>query len=250
VDAQMSVHRRDSELTRINAAAGRGAVPVSAATRRVVSMACAATARSGGIYDPTVLPLMRLYGFYGAGRREPPSTREIDAVLERIDAGAVRIDEAAGSIALARAGAGLDLGSIGKGWAVDRAVAAVREAGVRSALVDLGGNVYGLGAPEESDAGWSVGVFHPVTHRLSHVFVLRDAAVATSGNSEQTHLLGRLRIGHLFDARRGMPADGHVSASVVASTGVESDLGSTVAFLLGPDRFESWPGVRDAHFIG
>ena len=250
VDAQMSVHRADSELMRVNAAAGRGMVPVSEATRRVVAMACAAAERSGGVYDPAVLPLMRLYGFYGADRVAAPSAREIGAVLGRVDAAAVRIDAAAGSLGLLRDGMGLDLGSVGKGWAVDRAVDALRVEGVRSALVDLGGNVFGLGVPDESEAGWSVGVFHPVTHQLSKVFVLRDAAVATSGNSEQNHLLGTLRVGHLFDARRGLPADGHLSASVVSGTGVESDLGSTVAFLLGHDRFRGWPGMRDVHFIG
>jgi thiamine biosynthesis lipoprotein ApbE len=74
--------------------------------------------------------------------------------------------------------------------------------------------------------------------------------VATSGNSEQTRMLGTLRIGHLFDAKRGLPADGHLSASVQCRTGVESDVCSTVSFLLGPDRFRGWPGVLDTHFIG
>jgi len=250
VDAQMSVHRADSELSRANASAGRAAVPASPALRTVAALACAAAGRSGGVYDPTVLPLMKLYGFYGAERSAPPTAREVDAVLARVDAAAVRIDESAGTLALLRGGAGLDLGSIGKGWAVDRAVAAIRAEGVRAALVDLGGNVYGLGAPDESAAGWSVGAFHPATGELARVFVLRDAAVATSGNSEQSRMLGDVRIGHLFDARRGLPADGHQSVSVVARTAVESDVASTSAFLLGPDRFRGWPGVIDSHFIG
>ena len=95
----------------------------------------------------------------------------------------------------------------------------------------------------KSAAGWSIGVFHPVSGALDRVFVLRDRAIATSGNSEQTHLVGRLRIGHLFDARRGRPANGHLSASVVAATGVESDRLSTTAYLLGPDRFRGWAGA-------
>ena len=250
VDAQMSVHRADSELVRVNRAAGRGSVSVSAALREVVALARETAARSGGVYDPTVLPLMRLYGFYGAPCAEPPSTRAIDRTLGLVDANAVIPDEASGTLGLGRAGAGIDLGSIGKGWAIDRAVDALRAHGVRSALVDLGGNVYGLGTPSESATGWSVGVFHPVSGALDRVFVLRDRGVATSGNSEQTHLLGRLRVGHLFDARRGTPADGHLSASVVAATGVESDRLSTTAYLLGPDRFRGWPGALQAHFIG
>lgn len=248
VDAQMSVHRVDSELSRVNAAAGRHAAPAGEALRTVVSVACAAARRSGGIYDPTVLPLMRLYGFYGAGRDRPPRAPEVDATLARMGVDEVTIAPAA--LALEHEGAGLDLGSIGKGWAVDRAVAALRASGVGSGLVDLGGNVFGLGTPDEYAHGWTVGVFHPVTGALDRTFLLRDAAVATSGNSEQTRMLGPLRIGHLFDASRGTPADGHLSASVVAASGIESDVGSTVAFLLGPDRFRGWPGALDAHFIG
>jgi len=82
------------------------------------------------------------------------------------------------------------------------------------------------------------------------VFVLRDAAVATSGNHEQYRVLAGFRTGHLFDARRRRPADGHLSASVVAESGAASDVGSTSAFLLGPSAFAGWPGARAVHFIG
>jgi thiamine biosynthesis lipoprotein len=250
VDAQMSVHRADSELTRVNRAAGREPVAVSEALRQVVALACASARRTGGLYDPTVLPLMRLYGFYGAARERGPSAREVDRTLALVDAQAVRVDDANGTLGLALPGAGLDLGSIGKGWAIDRAVDALRAHGVTSALVDLGGNVYGLGTPDVGAPGWSVGVFHPATGALDRVFVLRDRSVATSGNAEQTHMLGALRVGHLFDARRGKPSNGHLSSSVVAATGVESDVLSTISYLLGPDRFRGWPGALQSHFIG
>lgn len=249
VDAQMSVHRSDSQLRRVNAAAGRAAIPVDADVRAVVARACTMARESGGVYDATVLPLMLAYGFYGRTRTAPPSAREVDAALAVVGSDGVRVDGAAGTVALARTGAGLDLGSIGKGWAVDAAVAALRAAGVRSGMVDIGGNVYGLGVPEDGAEGWSVGVFHPVSHALDRVFVLRDAAVATSGNSEQTRTLGNLTLGHLFDARRGTPASGHLCVTVQARTGMEADVCSTAAFLLGPDRFRAGD-VLLTHFIG
>jgi thiamine biosynthesis lipoprotein len=250
VDAQMSIHRTDSQLARVNAAAGRAAVPVDPAVLDVVERADAGSRRSGGVYDVTVLPLMRLYGFYGSGRDRYPTDREIAAVLDRTGWRHVIVDRARGTLGLARGGAGLDFGSIGKGWALDRAVDALRASGVRSGLVDVGGNVYGLGVPDEVSEGWSVGLVHPLTGQLEHTFVLRDAAVGTSGNQEQSHLLGGVRVGHLLDARRGRPASAHLSASVVARLGVDSDEGSTAAFLLGPDGFRGWPGVLGAHFIG
>lgn len=248
VDARMSVHRADSELSRVNASAGRGPAGAGPALREVVAMACEGARRSHGAYDPTVLPLMKLYGFYGAARDAAPSAREVDAVLATMGADGVQVGD--DTVALARAGAGLDLGSIGKGWAVDRAIAAMRAAGVRDGLVDLGGNVFAMGTPGDGAPGWSVGVFHPVTGELDRTFVLRDAAVATSGNREQTRVLGALTVGHLFDARRGVPANGHLSVSVVARTGVESDLGSTAAYVLGPDRFRDWPGITQTHWVG
>jgi FAD:protein FMN transferase len=249
VDAQMSVHRADSELTRLNLAAGRGPVRVSPALVDVVEQASADARRSGGLYDQTVLPLMRLYGFYGPARRDLPTTAEVDAALAVVGFEDVKLDRGAGTIALARRGMGVDLGSIGKGWAVDRAVAALRAEGVTSGLVDAGGNVYGLGVPEDGAAGWSVALFHPLTGRTERVFNLRDAAVATSANTERFLTIAGHRLGHILDAKRGRPADGHVSVSVLARTAVESDQMSTTAFLLGPSRFLGWPGALDALFL-
>jgi thiamine biosynthesis lipoprotein len=223
---------------------------VDPAVLDVVALACDASRRSGGIFDPTVLPLMHLYGFYGPERTSAPSAREVDAALSVMGSAGVRIDRGAGTLVLDRAGAGLDLGSIGKGWAVDRAVDALRARGVRSGLVDIGGKMYGLGSPDDDAPGWTAGLFHPVTNQLEHVFVLRDAAVGTSGNSERFRVIGHTRVGHLFDARRGVPSAGHLSASVVASTCLEADLLCTVAFLVGPDRFRDWSGARETRFIG
>lgn len=250
VDEQMSIHRPESQLSRVNAEAGRGAVAVDPAVISVVAMADEAARRSDGIYDPTILPLMRLYGFYESGRSRFPSDREIAATLERTGFRHVRLDRAAGTLGLDRSDMALDLGSIGKGWALDRAVDALRSEGIGCALVDVGGNVFGLGAPEESPEGWSVGVTHPATGLVERVFHLRDSAVATSADTEQSRVLGSVRVGHLFDARRGRPAEGHLSASVQARTGVESDYLSTVAFLLGPERFRAFPEALAAHFLG
>lgn len=250
VDHQMSIHRADSQIAHVNAAAGERAVAVDADVLDVVERACATSRRSAGDYDVTVLPLMRLYGFYQSLRTSYPSDREIAAVLDRMGPDQVLVDRTAGTLALATRGAALDLGSAGKGWAVDRAVDVLRREGVTSALVDVGRNVYGLGVPEEGAEGWSVGVIHPVTGASDRVFVLRDAAVATSGNHEQTHVLGGARVGHLLDARIGRPAAEHLSASVVARTGTDSDIGSTTAFLVGPGRLTELPEHLGVHFIG
>jgi thiamine biosynthesis lipoprotein len=250
VDGQMSIQRKDSQLARVNAAAGRGMAPADPALLDVVERACEAARRTEDVYDPAVLPLMRLYGFYDSGKDCFPTDREISDVLALMGHRRVLIDRVGGRLGLSAPGAAIDLGSIGKGWALDRAIDAIRAEGVHSALVDVGGNVYALGTPEPDAAGWSVGVLHPVTGRIDRTFVLRDMAVATSGNYEQTRILGHVRVGHLFDARHGRPSSGHLSASVTARTGMESDVNSTIAFLLGPDRFRGFPGVVESYFIG
>jgi thiamine biosynthesis lipoprotein len=132
---------------------------------------------------------------------------------------------------------------------VDRAVEALRAAGATDGLVDAGGNVFAFGVPEEGAPGWTVGVIHPVDSRVDRTFLLRDAAIATSGNREQSRNLGGVTVGHLLDARSGRPSDGHLSATVMAATATDADLMSTSAFLLGPDRFR-WPEALAVHFIG
>lgn len=250
VDAQMSVHREDSDLTRVNRAAGVAAVRVPAALATVVASALDAARRSRGLYDPTVLALMRAYGFYGPRREAPPTAAEVDRALACTGWGGVALDRAAGTLALRERGAGLDLGSIGKGWAVDVGAAALRAESVQSGLVDAGGNVYALGTPGDGADGWSIAALHPLTGATTRVFVLRDAAVATSSNCEHFVTLAGARFGHILDARRGVPADGHLAVSVVAKTGLDSDRLSTTAFVLGPSRFRGWPEALDVFYQG
>jgi thiamine biosynthesis lipoprotein len=223
---------------------------VDDAVLEVVSRARARAERSGGTYDPTVLPLMRLYGFYGGAAERYPDDRAIARAMDAVGWRHVIVDRAAGTLGLARRQAGLDLGSIGKGWAVDQAVAALRAEGITSGLVDVGRNVYGLGTPDDREAGWAVGVVHPRSGAIARVFSLRDQAVATSGNAEQHHRLGSVTVGHLLDARRGRPADGPLSATVLARTGTDADGISTVAFLLGTEGLRGWPEPLAVHVIG
>jgi thiamine biosynthesis lipoprotein len=95
-----------------------------------------------------------------------------------------------------------------------------------------------------------VGVVHPRTGVIDHVFTLRNTAVATSGDAEQHHRQGGVMVGHLLNARRGRPADGPLSATVLARSGTDADGISTVAFLLGEQRLHDWPEALASHFVG
>jgi thiamine biosynthesis lipoprotein len=225
-------------------------VAVSAALLDVVERARRDAVETNGVHDPTVLPLMRLYGFYDSGRTHLPSDREISATLACMGAGRIAIDRTAGTLGLTCRGAALDLGSIGKGWAIDRAVDALKGEGVEHALVDVGRNVYGLGCPEDDAAGWRVGVLHPATGAVDRVFTLTNSAVATSGNYEQWRTLDGVRVGHLLNAHLGRPANTHLSATVLARTGVDSDENSSRLFLAGAESVRNVGAVLATHVIG
>lgn len=245
VDRVMSLHRPESALNALNGAAGRGAVPVDPMLIDILGTARTVHGWSGGAYDVTCLPIMQLYGFYAqlttpaATPQQYPSDAAVQRALDAVGMAQLTIDAQRHEVGLARLGAGVDLGSIGKGYAVDRAVTALRAAGVEHGMVDAGGNVYALGTPQDAQAdadGWTVAIRNPFGGPEAPYFerlTLRDAAVATSGNYEQSVVLDGRRIGHLFDAARAQPVDTQVSATVVAATATMADALSTTSYLLG-----------------
>jgi thiamine biosynthesis lipoprotein len=160
----------------------------------------------------------------------------------------VAVDSATHTAGLTRAGAGIDLGSIGKGYAVDRAADTLRTHGIQHALVDAGGNIYAMGDAAAHAAGWPVAVRNPLKPgAYFETIVLKDMAVATSGNYEQSVVLDGRRVGHHFDMRNGRPSDGRLSTTIVAKSAVLADALSTPHFVLGPQAPESL--TRLAHHI-
>ncbi len=240
VDAVMSIHRSESDLSRVNRAAGRERVSVDPSLITLVQQTQSLAADTHHRYDVTCLPLMRLYGFYadGANARPYPTDREIAEVLEAMGPRQVEIADSA--LGLRHAKAAIDLGSIGKGYAVDQAAAVLRAAGIASALIDAGGNIAAIGVPtaHETDAnGWSIAIRDPrghAEHPYFETILLRDAAVATSGNYEQTRRVGDVTIGHLFDCRLGRPVNHGISTTVVADNATLADAYSTITYVIGP----------------
>jgi thiamine biosynthesis lipoprotein len=199
----------------------------------VVALAMHVAAGTGGAYDITVEPLVRLWGFLG-GKPHVPEPAEIDRVRGLIGIEQLHLDAAAGAIAFARAGVRIDLGGIAKGYAVDRALERLRGAGVEAGLVDLSGNMAALGAPPHRPS-WTVGVRDPRDRIPFFGRVRLDGrAVATSGNYEQFVDAGGQRYGHILDPRTGWPAQGLISATVLAPTAAEADAWDTALIVLGP----------------
>lgn len=251
VDELMSVHRESSQLNAINRAAGVEAVTVDPRILEVLTWAQKYFKASNGVYDVTILPVMRLFGFYGEKRATFPKDREIVQALEAVGAQHVEMNLAENKIGLTRKGAGLDFGSLGKGYALDRAAMALKHNGITSALLDAGGKLIAIGAPYEDPdprAGWRVGIRDPRVDRWKgsgnnekwlETFLLRDQSIATSGvdqNFVKFDSPNSKEIGHLFNALTGRPLDTYLTCTAVAPIGVEADALSTVGYVMGKQK--------------
>ena len=249
VDRVMSLHRSDSDIVRVNRAAGVEEILVHPWLVEVLNQASKAHALTQGSYDVTCLPLMRLYGFYSQeNQKHFPKDKEILRVLDSVGQKFIIIDDRSNRMGLMKSESGIDLGSIGKGFAVDRAADVLRKEGIENALIDAGGNIFALGTPQDHSAteeGWKVAIRNPLGSGEDDYFeilTLRNAAVATSGNYEQSVLLDGRRVGHLFNLRHGKPSETGTSATVVTSSATWADALSTSAYLLGPEFKKSLVG--------
>jgi thiamine biosynthesis lipoprotein len=233
LDALWDYGLATSDVGRLNVSAGGGAVNLHPDTVAVLEVAQRYTEASGGAFDVTVGPLVDLWGFRPDGLQVVPAEASIAAARDLVGWADLRLDPAAGTAELLRPGMRVDLGGVGKGFAVDRAVQILRAGGVKSGLVDVGGNVYALGRRPDGKA-WRVGIQHPrQPDGLLGVIPLVDASVATSGDYQRFFEVGGRRYHHLLDPATGRPAEGLAAVSIVASTGAEADAASTAAFVLG-----------------
>jgi thiamine biosynthesis lipoprotein len=236
LDEALSVYKADSEISRLNRGAGKEAVPVSARTLEILRLARKYAELSGGAFDPTVLPLCRLWGFSGGSSpRKLPSPDEIEGVRRLV--GYRRLVIAEGAARLELPGMGVDLGGIAKGYAVDLAFDRLAATGAADFLVDLGGNLRCRGSGRRGRP-WTVGVRDPFDRsRIVGVLALTGGlAVATSGNYERFVEIDGERHAHILDPRTGRPVKGMAGVTVVCPTAVETDALSTALFVLGPSE--------------
>lgn len=236
VEAALSNYRRTSEISRINRTAGREPVVTDPEVFGLVGWALDYSRRTGGAFDITVGPLVRAWGFF-RGNGHYPTPDELAEARASVGWHQVVLDDELRTIRFRTRGAELDLGGIGKGYALDRAVRVLRRLGVTAALLGAGqSSYYAIGAPPDAE-GWRVVVadpYHP-ERALSTVW-LRDRSLSTSGNAQKFFELGGRRYSHIIDPRTGEPAAGMMQVTVMAGTATESDALATALFVLGPER--------------
>lgn len=234
IESAMSANMEDSDLGRINAAAGLEAVAAQPDTIGTLKRAVYFAELTGGAFDPTVGPLVKLWGI-GSGSEKIPGEDEIAAALSLVNWRDIVIDEDAETVFLARPGMELDLGAIAKGYAADEAARIIGEAGIERALIDLGGNILVYGAKEDGSS-WRVGVQDPTAGRGAYIGIaeVTDKTLVTSGVYERFFESGGRRYHHILSTRTGYPVDtGLLSVTVISGNSMNADALSTSLFALG-----------------
>ena len=218
LNALLSIGLEDSEVSRVNR---EGGGKLSEDTAELVERALALYRSTGGAFEPTVYPLMVLWGFTG-GEHHVPTEEELAETLQKVGADRVQFDAEKETITLDE-GQAIDLGGIAKGYTSARIMEIYREHGVRSGLVSLGGNVQCLGAKPDGSA-WRIGVRNPDTEEGGIVAVVsvKDKAVISSGGYERFFVDENTGITyeHIMDPNTGSPVQNELAqVTVVTSDG-------------------------------
>ena len=248
LDALWSATREGSDIARLNGGAGE-AIALSPKTMRLLRMSEEVREETKGALDVTLAPLLQLWGFTG-GVHRVPTAEEIEAARALTGAGKLKLDEAAGTARVEK-GSSVELGAVAKGYAGELVAAELKSRGVRSALLDLGGNIETIGAREDGTP-WRVGLRNPFGGALLGTVEVADAAVVTSAIDQRffTDEAGN-RYWHILDPATGKPAaSGLASATVVASSGGRADALSTALFVMGADRAATfWRERQDFEMV-
>jgi thiamine biosynthesis lipoprotein len=249
LEAQMTVYRDSSDVVNLNRMAPYAHVVVEERLFGLLQLAERLTAQTGGAFDVAAGALVKAWGFF-RGPRRVPSDAERQAALERTGFRHVVLTPAIRGVRYLRPGVEINLGSIGKGYAVDRMAELVRDRGGIPAFLVHGGHssVYAWGSPDGDPRGWAVGLKHPwdEERRLGRVW-LRGRALGTSAATFRHLEYNGRKLGHNLDPRCGWPAEGIASATAIAPTAAEADALATAFFVLGVDQTRAYcaanPGI-------
>ena len=249
LEQQLTVYRDSSEVSRLNRLAASTVVPVEESLFRLLALAAQITQETEGAFDITAGALIKAWGFY-RGPRRVPSDEERAEALCRVGMRHLVLDAEARTVRYLRPDVEINLGSIGKGYALDRVAQLLRDSfGLTTALLHGGhSSVYAMGNGPTDGRGWAVGIRHPwePDHRLA-IVRLRDRALGTSAATFQHLEYNGRKLGHHLDPRTGWPAEEMALASVVAPTAAEADALATAFYILGVEKAraycENHPGI-------
>jgi thiamine biosynthesis lipoprotein len=241
LDQLLSNYRPASEWSQVNRFAAERPVKVSKELFDLLSACVEYSRQSDGAFDITVGPLMKVWGFY-KGSGHLPHRAEVRGALARVGYRNIILDPSALTVKFQQPGVEIDPGGIGKGYAVDRMVAILRQYGIDSALVSGGGSsIYGIGVPAGEARGWRLSIRNPKDREktVQEVF-LKNESMSTSGSYEKFFYAEGRIWSHIMDPRTGFPATGMLSASVIAPRTIDSEAWAKPFFIDGATKGHQW----------
>ncbi|MDE2835234.1 MAG: FAD:protein FMN transferase [Bacteroidota bacterium] len=246
LEKQLSFYDPYSEVSRINRDAADRPVRVSARLFSLLQTARACTESTKGAFDITIGPLMRCWGFVRSTGTWP-SDQTLNAARAVTGMSLVRLRGAGRTVEFARPGLTIDLGAIGKGFAIEEATMLLRQCGVASALLHGGTSSIGaIGTPPEEPEGWPVGIADPRDpSRNAATIRLRDEAFSVSATWGKAFRHKGTQFGHVIDPRSGQPVRGAALAAVAHSSATWCDALSTGLLILDPNTARSVSDTQD-----
>ena len=253
VDTLMSDYKSDSEISQVNKDGFTRAVAVSEPTYEVLEKSIEFSKLTGGAFDITVGPLVDLW--HSAGKMGvPPSEEQLAAAKAKVGFEKLILDDQQRTVRFAVEGMRLDLGGIAKGYAVDKAIEAMRKAGAVGGMVDIGGDLRCFGKAPPGKKVWRIGLQDPRLKTdesksdLLLILQLASGAVATSGDYRQFVLIDGRKYGHVIDRQTGTGAEDLSSVTVIAESATDADALATAVSVMGAQKglalIEKMPGTE------
>ena len=234
MEGRVSVHIDTSEVARIVRSAGKEPVPVSDDTRHVLETAIGVSDTTGGAFDVTIGVIKDMWNF-GGDNPIVPDSAFVGSRLPLVDFRRIRFDH--DRVFLEKPGMSIDLGGIAKGATVDRGVETLKRLGIRSAIVEAGGDLRIFGHHPERPQ-WRIGIRHPRNSEgaLFGVIETNETCIATSGDYERCFFENGKRYHHILDPKTGFPARGCISVTITGPNAELADAYATAVFVLGPEK--------------
>ena len=249
IEAQLSLYKPTSEIAHVNARAAHEPVRVSPPVFRLLEHAQRLSAETEGAFDITIAPLVRCWGFMG-GTGRMPDLLEVEEARSKVGMNLIHLDGCEFTVSFARDGVMLDLGAIGKGYALERAVELLQDAGVTSAMIHGGtSTVHAIGRPP-GDEPWKIAIERPQQDAAKPAGVLalvplENEAMSVSAIWGRSFQNGGKSYGHVIDPRTGQPTETALLSAVVLPSATETDALSTALLTMGSAGLRRVAGLRE-----
>lgn len=249
IEAQLSLYKPTSEIAHINARAAHEPVRVSPPVFRLLEHAQRLSAETGGAFDISIAPLVRCWGFMG-GTGRMPDPLAVEEARRKVGMDLIHLDDREFTVSFARDGVMLDLGAIGKGYALERAVELLQDAGVTSAMIHGGtSTVHAIGRPP-GDEPWKIAIEQPRQDaaqpgKLLALVPLENESMSVSAIWGRSFQSGEKSYGHVIDPRTGQPAEAALLSAVVLPSATETDALSTALLTMGSAGLRRLAEIRE-----